>query len=78
MKAMLDVFEATVRAIPTWTSGDQWDIALGVFRGGVAVLPSDSMIAFCYNNATAMPAQITTIGDKFTTSGEFINALKAV
>lgn len=75
---MLDVFEATVRAIPTWTSGDQWDIALGVFRGGVAVLPSDSMIAFCYNNATAMPAQITTIGDKFTTSGEFINALKAV
>jgi hypothetical protein len=78
MKIMFDAFAATVRAIPAWTAGDQWNIALGVFQGGVAVLPPDSMIAFCYNNASAIPAQIETIGDKFTTSGELINALKAV
>ena len=47
-------------------------------QGGVAVLPKTSMIAFCYNNASAVPAQITTIGDKFTTSGGFIDGLTAV
>jgi len=78
MKIMIDAFGATVRAIPAWTSGDQWNIALGAFQGGVAVLPTESMIAFCYNNVTAIPAQIETIGDKFAATGEFINALKAV
>ncbi len=60
MKEMSNVFKATIR-IPAMAAGDQWDVLYGAVQGGVTVLPTDSMFAFCYNNASAIPAQIGII-----------------
>jgi hypothetical protein len=48
--------EASVRAVPTFNAGDQWNILWGVVEGSAEVLPKESMIALCKNNASAIPA----------------------
>lgn len=75
---MITWFQGTIRLAPTWATGDQWNIAWGVVEGGVSVLPTDSMIAYCKNNATDISTQITYIGTKFTTTGGFIDGLKGI
>lgn len=60
-------------ATPIWSAPvftpDQHilDILNGFVIGGVGVLPSTSMIAYCQKNSSAIDDQFFIVSDKFTT-----------
>jgi hypothetical protein len=47
------------------TDPDAYDIFLGAVQGGVSVLPSYSMINFCYTNSTAVQTNYYSIINTF-------------
>lgn len=62
----LEQFMASTWQSPTFdVSADIWNIIWGVSQGGVNVLPTTSMIAYCNGNATAIYGQALTIYNNF-------------
>lgn len=60
-KNIIDKINSFVVTTPIWSkppiggvNGNVIDLLNGAVKGGVGVLPSDSMIAFCQKNASAV------------------------
>ena len=72
-RKIADAINSFVVSQPTWskppfsaTNGNVVNLLNGAVKGGVGVLPTDSMIAFCQKNASQIKAQTKLISTSWT------------